>query len=271
MATTLLPLLLLLASLTSAQTTSTATILLPNVCTLQAEPSVTIVAQNNDLTTYSYNCANYVQPTRQFIPFTSQPSPTTTSPVPTANATDSLSLYTLSKLPATFSIPRAPTITGWRRIATATAGGVAYTIDRTCGRASPTEGCIPWEITQGASFWGVHVTVFINLNTYVTLEARQECTFGDGGIASGSATCEVKELRTNATDFWYATGSRITVAKSMVDRYFVRNTVAVAVAVTAPGPGKLRVWGWVGLSLLTCDSENGSVEYGPCELGAWGA
>ena len=268
MATTLLP-LLLLASLTSAQTTSTATILLPNVCTLQAEPSVTIVAQNNDLTTYTYNCSNYVQPTRDFTPFTSKPSTTTTtSPIPTSNTTDSLSLYTLSESSSVFRISNAPTITNRHRIPTAT--GVAYIVDDRCDRIA-TEGCIPWEITQGASFWGVYATVFVNLDAYVTLEARQECTFGDGGIASGSATCEVRELRTNATDFWYATGSRITLAKSMVDRYFVRNTVAVAVAVTAPGPGKLRVWGWVGLSLLTCDSENGSVGYGPCELGAWGA
>jgi hypothetical protein len=89
--------------------------------------------------------------------------------------------------------------------------------------------CVPWEVTQGASYWAVHMTAA------GVGGVAQECSFGEGGVESGAATCTASGNLDTA--IWGdGKGSHTkTFAKSEVDEHFVRNTVAV----TAGGPGKL--------------------------------
>lgn len=99
------------------------------------------------------------------------------------------------------------------------------------------DACIPWEITQGPSYWAVHYTA-----TDVG-GLDQECTFGDGGVENGPATCTASG-RLDPNIWGDGDDSHThTFEKTDVDEYFIRNTVPVTAGgeplATGGGPGKL--------------------------------
>ncbi|KAH7132583.1 hypothetical protein B0J11DRAFT_427396 [Dendryphion nanum] len=181
--------LFVLATTASAATT-TATLLLPNVCVTKATPAVTIIGQANGLTTYSYSCS------------------INTAAVSSAEAKAS-SIVASRDIEVAVLEKRAGECYGWNAF----------------------EACIPWVVTQGASYWAVRVTA------PAVVGVEQVCTFGDGGVASGPATCTASG-RIDPQIWGTGGGSHTeTFAKSQVDNHFIRNTV---VATTGTGtPGKI--------------------------------
>jgi hypothetical protein len=103
------------------------------------------------------------------------------------------------------------------------------------------DACIPWEITQGPSYWAVHYTA-----THVA-GFDQECTFGDGGVASGAATCTA---RGNLDPGIWGDGDGShteTFAKTEVDEFYIRNTVQVTMGGGAPAQATSGVNGSQGM------------------------
>lgn len=197
--TTILPLLPLLACTALAQSTTTATVLIPDWCITQASPTVTVVASSADLTTYSYSCSVDSSAV-------SSASAKASSEVADARAHVSNVLASLDvNVPIHTNLARRDGCYGFGW------GGWQ-------GSA-----CIPWEVTQGPSIWAVHYT-----NTHIG-GLDQECTFGAGGVASGQATC-TGNGRLDPGVWGWGDGTRShTFNVDDVDRYWVRNTVAVTV------------------------------------------
>lgn len=194
---------------TYAQSTSTATVLVPYRCVTQATPTVTVVAGQSDLTTYSYIC-------------------------PTA--TDSAAAYSSASAKASSiwesarsRVSAARSNLGVEARATGKArrdvneslilkrqGGGCFGWDN-----DVRDACVPWEVTQGPSTWAVHYT------RSGTAALDQECTFGSGGVSSGVATC-TGSGRLDPSAWGGSDGTQTrTFSKSDVDRFWVRNTVAV--------------------------------------------
>lgn len=217
-ASDLYTLIALLAATASAQsaTTSTATVLIPDWCVTQTQPAVTVLGQQDGLTTFSYGC----------------PSPSITNTAAIVSSVSARASSLLQSARSRASQVRAslesarPTGNNRRSL---NAFDFEKRQDDTCygWNADPYNACIPWEIIQGPSTWAVHLTV----TSSVALD--QECTFGSGGVASGPATCTASGRLDPG--LWGGAGdaSRTrTFASSDVDRYFIRN----AVPVTAGGP-----------------------------------
>ncbi|KAH7385917.1 hypothetical protein BKA66DRAFT_461129 [Pyrenochaeta sp. MPI-SDFR-AT-0127] len=193
-----------LAATAGAQSTTTATVLVPDWCVTQAQPSVTVLGQQDDLTTYSYICST------------------------NAAAASSASAHVSGVIESARSRwENDARVTGWVRDSDRRRSLNDFELnfkkrDDDCyGWNAALEGCIPWKITQGAGTWAVHYTVT------ATLALDQECTFGSGGIASGPATCTASG-RLDPSVWGNGDGPRTrTFSKSDVDRFWIRNTVPV--------------------------------------------
>lgn len=200
--------LFVLATTASAATT-TATLLLPNVCVTKATPAVTIIGQANGLTTYSYSCS------------------INTAAVSSAEAKASSIVASVerkaSELEASLN-KWLPTGLPKRDIEVAV-------LEKRAGECygwNAFEACIPWVVTQGASYWAVRVTA------PAVVGVEQVCTFGDGGVASGPATCTASG-RIDPQIWGTGGGSHTeTFAKSQVDNHFIRNTVVATTGTGTP-------------------------------------
>lgn len=193
---TLLPILPLLARSVLAQSTTTATILIPDWCITQSAPTVTVVNSNRDLTTYSYSCSIDSSAV-------SSASAKASSKVEDARNHASAVLASLDVHPPihTNLARRDNSCFGW---------------DSWRGSA-----CIPWEVTQGPSIWAVHYTAV------GIAGLDQECSFGDGGVASGKATCTGDGRLDPGVWGWGDGPHTHTFEKDDVDHFWIRNTVAV--------------------------------------------
>jgi hypothetical protein len=191
----------LLAGTALAQTTTTATILIPDWCITQSTPTVTVVNRASDLTTYSYSC--------------SIDSSAVSSASAHASSVVNSALAHASEVRASLGVnvdippihtKRDDSCWGWN-------GG--------WNGGWSGNACIPWEITQGPSIWAVHYTV----TGIVALD--QECRFGAGGVESGDATCTA-DGRLDPGVWGGGDGPRThTFGKDDVDRYWIRNAVSV--------------------------------------------
>jgi hypothetical protein len=100
--------------------------------------------------------------------------------------------------------------------------------------------CIPWEITQGPSIWAVHYT----LTNIGALD--QECSFGQGGVASGPATCTASG-RLDPGVWGDGDGVRThTFAKGDVERYWIRDVVGVTSGGDGGGGAGPTTTTWTG-------------------------
>jgi hypothetical protein len=201
---------LLFALSATAQSTTTATILLPDVCVTQSTPTVTVLGANS-LTTYSYGCTVNSALVSSGLARASSALADASSVV---NAAQSKVSDLLTNIAFPTKIP------GF--------GNEAKRDDNDCFGFGGFDVCIPWEVTQGPSYWAVHYTAA------GVGGISQECSFGDGGVASGAATC-TGSGRLDTAVWGDGTGVHTkTFSKEDVDKHWVRNTVAV----TAGGPGK---------------------------------
>lgn len=195
-----------LAATTSASTT-TATVLLPNACVTKSAPTVTIIGQANGLTTYSYSCSGN--------------GAVVSSVVGRASSIVASVERKASEIEASLE----------RLLPTWIARDVDSTREKRaneCFGLNALDACIPWVITQGASYWAVHMTAS------AVLAVNQVCTFGEGGVANGPATCTASGRLD--PEFWgTGVGSHVeTFAKTKVDKYFIRNTVVATTGGPAP-------------------------------------
>lgn len=201
---------LLFALSATAQSTITATILLPSVCVTQSTPTVTVLGTNS-LTTYSYGCTINSA-------LLSSGLARASSALADASSLINVAQSKASELLTNIAFPTQ--IPGF--------GAKAKRDDSDCFGLGSLDICIPWEVTQGASYWAVHYTAA------GVGGLAQECTFGDGGVASGAATCTASGSLDTAV-WGDGTGAHTkTFSKEDVDKHWVRDTVAV----TAGGPGK---------------------------------
>jgi hypothetical protein len=194
-------LLPLLAGTALSQTTTTATVLIPDWCITQSTPTVTVLNRASDLTTYSYSC--------------SVDSSAVSSASAHASSVVNSALAHASQVRASLGVnidippihtKRDDSCWGWNEHWNWNGNGNA---------------CIPWEITQGPSIWAVHYTV-----TGV-LALDQECRFGSGGVESGAATCTA-DGRLDPGVWGDGDGPRThTFDRADVDRFWIRNTVKV--------------------------------------------
>lgn len=198
---TLYPLLsLLVGTTTLAQTTTTATILIPDWCITQSAPTVTVINRDRDLTTYSYSCS--VDSSAM-----SSASAKANSIAGDAKSRASAKVASAGLKPTWVpgAVKRDNDCYGWNN-------GWGY---------NSWEACIPWEITQGASVWAVHYTA----TGVVALD--QECSFGAGGVYSGAATCTASG-RLDPGVWGGGEGPRThTFSRSDVDRFWVKDVVSV--------------------------------------------
>lgn len=225
----MIPLLLtplLLAALTSAQTTTTATILLPDWCVTQSAPAVTVLGQNS-LTTYSYGCT-----INSAAVSSAEARASSALAAASSLAHEAQSKASAIRASLNLNLPNIPSPTNIPGF------GSKHKRDCLGFNAGAFDACIPWEVTQGASYWAVHYTA----TGVIGLE--QECTFGDGGVASGAATCTASgKLDPSVWVNGDAEGRHTqTFAKSDVDKYWIRDTVAVTAGgealATGGGPGE---------------------------------
>ncbi|KAF2014837.1 hypothetical protein BU24DRAFT_463581 [Aaosphaeria arxii CBS 175.79] len=214
--------LVALAALTTTavgQSTATATLLLPDWCVTQSQPAVTILGANS-LTTYSYSCS------------------TDTAAMSSASAKASKlgesARQKASEVQASLGVTEAknprPTDDSRDNIARY-ARGLVHERDSSyeCYGFDAFDACIPWEITQGESFWAVHYTA-----TDVG-GVDQECTFGEGGVQNGPATCTASG-RLDPNIWGDGDGSHTeTFAKTEVDDFYIRNTVVATFGSQAAG------------------------------------
>jgi hypothetical protein len=223
--TTLLSLSLALATTASAQSTTIATLLLPDWCVTQSAPTVTVVNQASDLTTYSYSC------TTNSAAISAASSKASQIRESAQNAASSLRA-SLGSL-----IPDIPQITDLPN----PFNDKMKRQDGDCFGLDAFNACIPWEITQGPSYWAVHYTV-----TDV-VAADQVCSFGEGGVASGDATCTASG-RVDTRIWGDGDGVHTeTFARSEIDEFFIRNTVSVTMG--GPAQGELT---WIALLFIVC-------------------
>ncbi|KAH7380322.1 hypothetical protein DE146DRAFT_293111 [Phaeosphaeria sp. MPI-PUGE-AT-0046c] len=202
----ILPLLPILAGTALAQSTTTATVLIPDWCITQASPTVTVVNSDRDLTTYSYSCS---------VDSSAVSSASAKASSAAANARSHVS-EVLASLPGV----NVPIHTNFAR------RDNCYGFGWDSWRGS---ACIPWEVTQGPSLWAVHYT-----NSHIG-GLDQECTFGPGGVASGQATC-TGNGRLDPGVWGRGDGTRThTFDQGDVDRFWIRNTVAVTLGAGATG------------------------------------
>lgn len=223
---------LAVAASTAAQTTTTATLLIPDWCVTQSQPSVTVLGSQSDLTTYSFSC------TTDYSKISSAAAK--------ASGLEESAKSKASALRASLGVPPEETDKPKPR-------GLLFNADSNEKRDSSYEcygwdafdACIPWEITQGASYWAV------KLSTTDVGGLYQTCTFGDGGVANGPATCTASG-RLDPGIWGDGDGSHTeTFAKTDVDEFYIRNTVPVTAGgggiATGSGPGKLNSLEWLML------------------------
>ncbi|PSN66230.1 hypothetical protein BS50DRAFT_410366 [Corynespora cassiicola Philippines] len=219
----------LLSAVATAQTTTTATILVPDWCVTQSAPTVTVLGQNS-MTTYSYSCSIDTGAISSALADASG----------IANSALSAAQSLAESLGAEVPIPTQKP--DWvpdvdididRRRSSPNPQALYHPMHKRndCFGYDMVDACIPWEVTQGASYWAVHYTMA------GLMGLDQECKFGDGGVESGPATCTA----TGRIDpeVWGGTDGvhTQTFQKTDVDKWFIRNTVAV----TAGGPaGEFR-------------------------------
>ncbi|KAF2123038.1 hypothetical protein BDV96DRAFT_561881, partial [Lophiotrema nucula] len=158
--TTLLSLLLAVGA--SAQSTTTATILVPDWCVTETNPTVTVLGQN-DLTTYSYSC--------------SIDSAAVSSASQHASEVEASAKSKASALQASLGHPQETDKPNQRLARGAGRLGIMKRDNYECYGWDAFEACIPWEVTQGPSYWAAHYTV----TGIVTVD--EECSFGNGGLA----------------------------------------------------------------------------------------
>lgn len=209
------------AATASAQSTTTATVLVPDWCVSQAQPTVTVLGQQDALTTYSYICPTSAVPTSSALSHASAVLESARS-----RASEAMSRW-----------ESGARVTAWVRGAEQRRSFLDSKVDfrkrdEDCfGWNVSFDGCIPWEITQGESTWAVHYTVA------GVRALDQECSFGSGGVASGPATCTATG-RLDASVWGTGDGTRTrTFSKTDVDRYWIRNTVPVTVSATSQATG----------------------------------
>jgi hypothetical protein len=213
---TLLPLLPFLASTALAATTTTATILIPDWCITQSSPAVTVINADHDLTTYSYSC--------------SVDSSAASSASVAADAGRSKASAALASAGV-----HPPVHTNNARMKR---DGDCYNWNN--WGFNSYSACIPWEITQGPSIWAVHYT----LTNIGALD--QECSFGQGGVASGPATCTASG-RLDPGVWGDGDGVRThTFAKGDVERYWIRDVVGVTSGGDGGGGAGPTTTTWTG-------------------------
>ena len=187
---------------TYAQSTGSATVLIPDWCVTQATPTVTATGQG-DLTTYSYLC-----PSNSVI-------------VSSITARASSALESARSRASEVRSSLEARITGDSNDRRSFGFSNVKRQDDTCYGWGAFDGCIPWEVTQGTSTWAAHYT----RANVVSID--QQCSFGDGGVSSGSATC-TGSGRLDPAVWGDGDGSRTrTFAQTDVDRYWIRNGVAI--------------------------------------------
>ncbi|KAF2475202.1 uncharacterized protein BDR25DRAFT_279183 [Lindgomyces ingoldianus] len=200
---------LLLAALTTALTTSTATLLIPDWCVTQSQPTVTVLGSSSDLTTYSYSCST---DTSKVLAASSK-----------ASAIEASAKSKASALQASLGGVKTKdhSDNARRYLAALAAEREKRDSSYECYGYDAFDACLPWEVTQGASYWAVHYTV----TGIVAVD--EVCTFGDGGVASGDATC-TGSGRLDPSIWGDGDGSHTeTFKKTDVDEFFIRNTVPV--------------------------------------------
>ncbi|KAF2180967.1 hypothetical protein K469DRAFT_753054 [Zopfia rhizophila CBS 207.26] len=183
---------LLLSATAAAETTTVATILIPNWSVTAQNPTVTVLGSQADRTTYSISCS------------------IDTSKVLSASAKASSVKSEMEDFKTSMQSTKGkPTGVPDSRVKRWDGGW-----------GGPWEACIPWEITQGPSTWAVHYTA-----TDVWSMER-ECTFGNGGIGNGDATCIARG--TLDPDIWGESGTAThTFHRSDVDDVFLTQTLSV--------------------------------------------
>jgi hypothetical protein len=200
-----------LAATAAAQTTTEATLLLPDLCVTQSAPTVTVVNVQDTLTTYSYSCSIDSAAVSSASAKASQIAESAQNKASEVRA----SLATF--LPGGFKEDKDIPEDRRRRAE----GSMKRDSSFECYGFDAFDACIPWEITQGPSYWAVHYT-----GTNIAA-VNQECTFGEGGVANGPATC-TGSGRLDPEIWGDGDGSHTeTFAKTEVDDFFIRNTVAV--------------------------------------------
>jgi hypothetical protein len=198
-----------LTAIATAQSTTEATLLLPDLCVTQSAPTVTVVNTQDSLTTYSYSCSIDSAAVSSASAKASQVRESAQNKASEVRA----SLATM--LPKDPKESEKPDDKRW--LAAMKQRDSSFE----CYGLDAFDACIPWEITQGPSFWAVHYTA----TNVVGVE--QECTFGDGGVASGPATCTASG-RLDPEIWGDGDGSHTeTFAKTEVDDFYIRNTVMV--------------------------------------------
>lgn len=208
---------LFLGALAQGQiTTTTATILLPDWCVTQTAPTVTVLGQNS-LTTYSYGCTVNSAAISSAEARASSALAAGSSAINEAQSRLSEKLASRSNAALPTDVPDSEN--DKRDVDPSEYNCLAADI-------GAFDACIPWEITQGASYWAVHYTA----TGVIGLE--QECSFGDGGVASGAATCTASgQLDPSIWSDGEEEHTR-TFALDEVEKYWIRDTVVV----TAGGP-----------------------------------
>lgn len=197
---------------TASAATTTATVLLPNACVTKSAPAVTIIGQASGLTTYSYSC--------------SINSAEVSSAEAKASSLAASAERKASEIEASLGRLK-PTI--FARDAQLAESDLEKRANE-CYGFNAFEACIPWVITQGASYWAVHMTAS------AVVAVDQVCTFGEGGVSNGPATCTASG-RLDPEIWGTGGGSHTeTFAKTEVDTFFLRNTVVATSGGQGAGP-----------------------------------
>lgn len=205
--------LVALVATTASAATTTATVLLPNACVTKSAPAVTIIGQANGLTTYSYSCSINSAAV-------SSAEAKASSLAASAERKASEIEASLGRLKPTFAARNVDLVDAMPEKR-------AYE----CYGFNAFEACIPWVITQGASYWAVHMTAS------AVVAVDQVCSFGEGGISNGPATCTASG-RLDPEIWGTGGGSHTeTFAKTEVDTFFIRNTVVATSGTGGQGTG----------------------------------
>lgn len=235
---------LALAATTTAQTMTSATLLLPDLCVTQSSPTVTIVNTQDSLTTYSYSCSIDSAAVSSASAKASQIKESAQNKASEVRA----SLATMfpedpreSDKPGNDNDNKPENDDKDKDEENDNDNDKPWPIKKRdssfeCYGLDAFDACIPWEITQGPSYWAVHYTA-----THVA-GFDQECTFGEGGVASGAATCTASG-NVDPEIWGDGDGSHTeTFAKTEVDMFYIRNTVQVTIG----GGGQAQATGGGG-------------------------
>jgi hypothetical protein len=241
-------LLALLATPILSQTTHTATVLIPDWCVTQSAPTVTVLGTASDLTTYSYSCSIDSSAV-------SSASAKASSIAGAAQSRASALKASLSANPPGARTKDPNNNNNNNNPQTKRGLDLVGKRDNSCYGFDSFEACIPWEITQGPSIWAVHYTV----TGIVALD--QECSFGNGGVSSGAATCTASG-RLDPSVWGNGDGPRThTFQKNDVDMFWIRNTVSV----TESGGAVVTTTG------LASGSRSGNATVGASQTGQSGS